>query len=140
MPRPFPTLLRLINNVSMFCSLRTLYCIIQDFHDFQFTTKYYVSAKLALKKVMIVLPYNHFIFPPNQSTFMLRFLKYQYTLQWQGNDIFLCNLLCVNDSMLISEKSINTLYTIFCYTFHSLLTCMAVAALQYFFGIIVKPN
>ena len=103
MPRPFPTLLRLINNVSVFYSLRTLYCIIQDYYDFQFTTKYYVRAKLALKKVMNVLPYNHVIFPPNKSTFMLRFLEWQYALFWWGKDTYLCNSLCV----IVDNRKIN---------------------------------
>ena len=148
MPRPFPTLLRLINNVSVFYSLRTPYCIIQDCYDFQFTTKYYVRAKLAFKKVMNALPYNYIIFPPNKSTFMLRFLEYQYALFWWGKDTYLCNSLCVivdnrktsvskniltwNQYPKLRKKKIYTLYTIFCYTFHSLLTCMAVTALQYF--------
>ena len=118
MPRPFPTLLRLINNVSVFYSLRTLYCIIQDYYDFQFTTKYYVRAKLALKKVMNVLPYNHVIFPPNKSTFMLRFLEWQYTLFWWGKYTYLCNSLCVivDNRKIISqiekEKNIYIVYNI----------------------------
>ena len=107
MPRPFPTLLRLINNVSVFYSLRTLYCIIQDYYDFQFMTKYYVRAKLALKKVMNVLPYNHVIFPPNKSTFMLRFLKHQYALFWWGKDTYLCNSLCV----IVDNRKLNKMDT-----------------------------
>ena len=107
MPRPFPTLLRLINNVSVFYSLRTLYCIIQDYYDFQFMTKYYVRAKLALKKVMNVLPYNHVIFPPNKSTFMLRFLEWQYALFWWGKDTYLCNSLCV----IVDNRKLNKMDT-----------------------------
>ena len=145
MPRPFPTLLRLINNVSVFYSLRTLYCIIQDYYDFQFTTKYYVRAKLAFKKVMNVLPYNHVIFPPNKSTFMLRFLEYQYAFfDEEKIHIYVIHyvllliteikqkILTSNQYPKLRKKKIYTLYTIFCYTFHSLLTCMAVTALQYF--------
>ena len=117
MPRPFPTLLRLINNVSVFYSLRTLYCIIQDYYDFQFTTKYYVRAKLALKKVMNVLPYNHVIFPPNKSTFMLRFLEYQYALFWWRTDTYLCNSLCVivDNRKIEKEKNIYIVYNILLY-------------------------